>query len=211
MRILDHTHVMHIACKWSNYPSNPFFTGFYLENRLPVAIRKAAKNLQRNFLEPNSIPLSHYFCRVCETWFTISTFCIFFVGLFYSVESSNINPVLYDLVWDFSYWCLLLHFYTKRSIDDDRRITKRSYGSYAIFFGQRQQDAPIKRQKTYLKNLGKMLTILPFSYLYNLFKKTRKIVVKLLLNFRWSLSKYPKRSDAYWISFTNFDKSAKRP
>ena len=50
--------------------------------------------------------------------------------------------------------------------------------------GQRQQDAPIKRQKTYLKNLGKMLTILPFSYLYNLFKKTRKIVVKLLLNFR---------------------------
>ena len=64
MRILDHTHVMHIACKWSNYPSNPFFTGFYLENRLPVAIRKAAKNLQRNFLEPNSIPLSHYFCSV---------------------------------------------------------------------------------------------------------------------------------------------------
>ena len=106
--------------------------------------------------------------------------------------------------------CLLLHFYTKRSIDDDRRITKRSSGSYATFFGQiyggakaagrthkTSKNLPEKRRK----NVNNCTSQLSFKIRW---KKTRKIVVKLLLNFRSfalkTLSKYPIRSDAYWIS-----------
>ena len=121
---------MHIACKWSNYPNNPWLASFYLyfffQNRL--AIRKLYT--RETFLpeEPNSTLLSHYFGSHVR---------LDLLGLQMQMANFQISIQCFIISCGTSFLTtsmLLLHFYTKRSIDDDRRITKSQAKLLRYFF-----------------------------------------------------------------------------